>query len=114
MKIIPFVLLTTGLLAQEATPKPPTAAITSTNNKSIIMIDSKTRANDWCQAFDALRKDKPTLKIMALTSSGVLQNVTDITAPSGGTLLMVKLLSNQGIKTQFVPVEEMMEITYSP
>jgi hypothetical protein len=84
------------------------------DNKSVMIIDPKARANDYVQAFDFLRKDKPTLKIMIRTTQAMFIGVTDVTASSSGTLLMVKTLSNQGLKTQFVPIEQIMEINYSP
>lgn len=117
MKLAMFLLLANVILAQEApkVPMPTAPVVTATNSdKSVIVIDSKARTNDFVQAFDMLRKDKPTLKIMVRTSSTTFQNVTDIAAAPGGTLLLIKVLSNQGPRIQIVPVEEMMEINYSP
>ncbi len=115
MKIVLFLLFAHAIFAQEAPPSAaPAVCATTTNNKSVILVDPKARANDWVQTFDLLRKDKPTLKITARTASGMVMNVTDISAAPGGTLLWIKILSNQGTKTQVVPVEDMMEINYSP
>ncbi len=117
MKYVTLFLLANALFAQEAPKSPPASAsplVSTTTNKSVIVIDPKARANDYVQAFDFLRKDKPTLKIAVHTTSAAIQNVTDITATSGGTLLLLKIFSNQGTRTQIVPVEEIMEINYSP
>jgi hypothetical protein len=120
MKSTFFLLLTATIFAQEARKMPaapqtvPTVAAAVSNEKSILLIEPKARANDFVQAFDMLRKDKPTLKIMLRTSNHLIMNVTDVTASSGGTLLYIKMLSNQGARIQIIPVEEMMEISYSP
>lgn len=115
-----FLLLANALLAQDpakpATPPANTAPIISMDlpNKNIMVIDPKARASDYVQAFDFLRKDKPTLKILIRTADTLFTGVTDITASTGGTLLMIKVLSNQGSRTQVIPIEQILEINYSP
>lgn len=109
---LPILFFGSALFAQEATP---TAAAASTMNRSLVMIDPKGRSNDYVQAFDFLRKDKPTQKIMVRIMNGMtLSNVTEITAAQSGTLLMIKFLSNSGNKIQIVPIEDIMELNYSP
>lgn len=118
MKTFSFLLITCALFGAQETPKlpevtPKVPPLTSNSqSRSMIVIDPKVRSEDYVKAFDLLHKDKPTLKISIHTHEGNLNNVTDVT--SGGTLLIIKTLSNQGIKTQIVPVEEIVEITYSP
>lgn len=126
MKYAMISLFAVSLAAQEAPPAAPlpqmpaaqsTAPAVSTmsfSDKSVIVIDPKTRAADYAQAFDFLRRDKPSLKINVLTSSAIFSNVTEISATKGGTLLFIKFLSNQGTKTHVIPVEEIREISYSP
>lgn len=121
MKSPLFLFLASSLFAQQEAPKPTTnpannAPIISmdAHNKSTIVIDSKARAGDYVQAFDFLRKDKPTLRITLRTTDTLFSGITDLTAASGGTLLMVKVPSNQGYKTVIVPVEQILEINYSP
>lgn len=116
MKYAIIFFLAASLSAQEAPPTPPTPPAVSAmpNSRSVIVLDPKVRASDYIQAFDYLRKDKPTLKIVILTTSGVIYyNVTDLSITKGGTLFLVKFLSNQGSKTQILPVEEIVEIAYS-
>ena len=115
---IPLIAIS-ALAAQEA-PSPdktaPTAAaIQSTENaRSIMIIDPKTRALDYVQAFEILRKDRPTSKIMIRTHSGMtLSNIAEMTATQSGSLLMVKSASQTGNKYQIVPVEDILEISYS-
>jgi len=114
MKILFLLIVANALVAQEAAKPAPAISAMTSGNKSIIVIDPKARANDYVQAFDQLRKDKPTMKIMIRTTSGAVINITDLTAAPGGTLLLLRILSNQGTRLQVLPVEEIMEITYSP
>ncbi len=112
---IPYIFLFAAALAAEEAPKPAVPAVAAaTNDKSIMIVDPKMRANDYVQAFDLLKKDKPTLKMIVRTSGAILQNVTELTAAPGGTLLYARLFSNQGAKIQIIPIEEMREISYSP
>lgn len=113
MKYLLTLLIANALIAQEA-PKAAAVSAASNGNKSMIVIEPKARAADYVVAFDQLRKDKPTLKIIARTANGSILNISDLTAAPGGTLLFLRILSNQGTRIQVVPVEEMMEITYSP
>ncbi|OGN56698.1 MAG: hypothetical protein A3D96_06155 [Chlamydiae bacterium RIFCSPHIGHO2_12_FULL_44_59] len=83
-------------------------------NSSVIIIDPKARAKDIAQAFSALRKEKPTTKVILQTMDSSLYGVTDIKPTEGGTLLFIKVLSNQGATMHIVPVEQVMEIHYSP
>src|SRR5271156_4104758 len=105
MKIL-ILFAATTLLAQEPPKMPSTApaAISLSAGKSTFIIDPKARSSDLIQAFDQLRKDKPTLKILVRTPSTTFSGVTDISATTGGTLLLLKVLSNQGARIQVVPV----------
>jgi len=113
-----FLLLAAPLLAEEPPPpteKPaPAYMAASGNTRAIFPIDPKGRANDLIQAFDLLRKEKPTLKITLRTMSGmVFTNVSEVSAAANGTILFIKYLSNQGTKTQMVLIEEILEVSYS-
>jgi hypothetical protein len=108
---------TVSLIAEETShEKPPGAVATaSLGDKTIFSIDPKGRAADWAQIFDLLRKDKPTLKIQVRTASGgTFLNVAEITPAANGTLLFLRIPSNQGSKLQAVPVDEIIEVGYSP
>lgn len=117
MKFIPVLLAAASLASQEAAvPKPvvnPGAADPS--SKSTLLIDAKARAGDYVQAFEMLRKDKPTLKIMIHMASGLsISNVTEISSTANGTLVLIKSASTTGNKYQIVPIEEIKELAYSP
>ncbi len=82
--------------------------------KAIFPIDHKQRTADIVQAYELLKKDKPTLKIALRTTAGAIYaNVSELTSASGGTLLFVKNISQQGSKYTILPVEEVAEINYS-
>jgi hypothetical protein len=114
MKLLPFLLLTNAIPPPQEAPKQQAPAAATFSNKNVIVIDPKVRANDYINAFDLLKKDKPTLKIMVRTTNQILSNVTEISTTPGGTLLIIKLVSSQGSKTQIVPVEEILDVSYSP
>ncbi len=111
-----------SLYAVEAPPpSTPTApasksqASIDANAKFFYTIDPKQRSADFIQAYDLLRKEKPTFKISIRTSNSmVLANIVDLSAASAGTLLFVKIQSNTGPKTVVIPVEELTEMFYSP
>jgi hypothetical protein len=114
-----FFLSTAPLLAQEAPPSDKSAPVAATavgqDSRTLFSIDPKGRSGDWAQAFDLLRKDKPTLKIFVrLTNGPMLLNVAEISSSMGGTLLFIKTPSNQGTRMIPIPVENVQEIGYSP
>jgi hypothetical protein len=115
MKCIPCCLLLTGsLLAQETPPIEKTAAATIPDlDKSVLFIEPKGRANDYVQAFELLRKDKPSTKISLRTMGGTSLNISELTSSSNGTLLFAKVPSNSGSRYLIVPIEEILEISYS-
>ena len=103
MNIAPlFLLLASSLPAQEA-PHPEKAAAVAAAvvapevDKSVLFIDPKSRAADYVQA-----------------AGGTNLNISELTASSSGTLLFAKVPSNSGSKYLIVPIEEILEIAYSP
>lgn len=112
MKIALCLLVASVMTAQEM-PK-NAAVLVESSSKSVMVIDPKARGADLAQAFDLLRKNSPTQKILLRTASAELTNITDITLSGSGTLLLVKVLSSQGSRTLVVPVEQVTELSYSP
>lgn len=92
------------------------AALTATqvSGKSVVIIDPKARSKDLAEAFVLLRKEKPSHKITVATVHGILNGVTDLQPSSGGTLIILKLLSSQGSEMNIIPVEQIVEIGYTP
>ena len=100
--------------AQQIPEKMVKGAVIRETEKSVLFIDPKNRATDYVQAFELLRKDKPSVKISLKTERDpVISNIGEITASANGTLLFVKVPSNQGSKYVIVPIEELVEIGYS-
>lgn len=87
---------------------------TDSGERSILAIDPKNRALDFVQAYEILKKDKPSLKIAIRTPHQMLSGIASISMTTNGTLLIVKLLSHQGAELKIVPVEEIVEMTYLP
>lgn len=118
MRVLCCLLLASAPVVAEdsnAKEKPQVPPALTEGCRTYFSIDPKNRSADIVQAFDHLRKDKPTLKIMIKTSSGaILTNVSEITASTGGTLLFVRVPSNQGARIQVIPTDEFEEIAYSP
>ena len=114
----PLLLVAALLAAQEpakaekVTPAP--AAAIAMESRSSLIIEPKSRALDYVQAFELLRREKPTLKINIQTSSGTLANVVELSSADNGTLMLVKIPFTQGTKYQIVPIEDIKEIAYSP
>lgn len=118
MKIL-FILLTSLCFAQnipEVLEHKNTKAAASMHGTSgsVIVIDPKARSKDLAQAFSILRKDKPSLRITVATTNGILNGVTEVVPSEGGTLVLIKMLSAQGSQTAILPVEQIMEIGYTP
>lgn len=120
MNHLPLLIISALLAAQDpapaqtlpTTPAPTAAAAQET--RSSLLIDPKMRAQDYTQAFELLRREKPTLKINIQTSSGLIGNVSELTVSDNGTLLMLKVPFSQGTKYQIVAIEDIKEISYSP
>jgi len=117
MKYLVYLLMTTTLFAKD---NPTTAQVlnepaiaSSSNSKSVIMITAKERSGDFVQAFNLLRKEKPTLKISIRTANEVLNNITDLSVTQNGTLFLIKLSTPQGPKMVVLPLEDLEEISHS-
>lgn len=117
--LLSFVSLFGEEKAPEKTPSPatPLPSLTSSGEskeRSFLSINPKNRSGDYVQAYDVLKKDKPTLKIALKTNASLFANISEISASENGTLLFVKTMSNQGARLIVIPVEEVIEIGYSP
>lgn len=118
--LFPLFACTALCAAQEPAPpltpsvKTPPTAIAAPESRSFLTIDPKARAKDYVAAFELLRKEKPALKIDLQTSSGTLSNIVDLSVSEEGTLMFVKIPSNQGTKYLILPLEHIQEIAYSP
>lgn len=99
-----------AMIAQEAIAPSP-----QSQNHCKLSIEAKARSEDILRAYDLLKKEKPTLKISARTYSGqTLNNIVDMTAMPNGTLLLFRISSTQGVKNQFVSVDDLLDLFYTP
>ncbi|MBS0615144.1 MAG: hypothetical protein JSR58_01160 [Verrucomicrobia bacterium] len=86
-----------------------------TDTKSHIMIDLKQRATDYREAFELLKKEKGAAKVYFELAEGTkISNIIDMTLMSSGHLILFKFNTQQGIKQQVVPVEQIAQLSYFP
>ena len=74
--------------------------------KSYMQIDPLARASDLITAFKLLSKEKPASKVFfQLTSGKLITNILEVNVLKNGTLIMLKISTNQGIKYEVIPTE---------
>jgi hypothetical protein len=116
-KLITILLISSSgaLLAADAPATKPAVKTPDQNVPSNcqMSIDPKARAQDYLQAFDVLRKDKTPNKIVfELTDGTSLTNVIDMTLMGNGNLILFRINTPQGIKTQVVGVEQIKSLSH--
>lgn len=80
---------------------------------SYMLITPQSRAADYLQAFEILRKEKTAGKVFfQLKDGSTLTNLIEISALPNSTLLLCRYNSNQGIKFQVIKVEEIATLSY--
>ena len=91
-------------------PPPPS---TASSSPSYTLIDPKMRAQDFKEAFEALRKEKTSAKVFfQLTNGSSVSNIIDMTLMTNATLILFRFNSTQGVQSQLVKVEEIASISY--
>ncbi len=91
-----------------ATPPPP-----GTPSASYMMISPSSRAADFQQAFEQLRKEKSAGKVYFQLADGTtIANVIDMNLMTNSTLVIFRFNSSQGIRFQVVKVEDIINIYY--
>ena len=99
----------TATPSADTTPPPQKSGFEST-----MSIDAKMRAEDYKEAFEALRKEKTTGKVFFQLQNGTtISNIIDMTLMGNSTLILFRFNSTQGIRFQVVKVEEVAFISYS-
>jgi hypothetical protein len=119
--IAPFLLAAINLTAPEHEPTTPAKTASSariaisTQGRSTILIEAKARSDDLTKAYEALKREKPTLRISAHTVDGKgLANIMDITPMPNGTLLLLRLSTAQGTTYQLISIDEILDLYYNP
>ncbi|MBS0621035.1 MAG: hypothetical protein JSS61_06215 [Verrucomicrobia bacterium] len=81
--------------------------------KSYMLITPQSRAADYLQAFEILRKEKTAGKVFfELRDGSMISNVIEISTLPNSTLLLCRYNSNQGIKFQVIKIEEIATLSY--
>ncbi len=76
-------------------------------------IDAKTRADDYLQAFDMLRKEKSAAKVQFVLKDGsTITNILDIQLMQQGSLMVFRFNSPQGILLRVVGLEEISRLEH--
>ena len=125
LPFLPFLLYAQQAAAPQRTPEKttpqrpaekqmPAATAAASMSRSTMIIDAKARAEDILSAYDQLKHEKPTYHISARTYSGhILSNILDIAAMPNGTWLLIHISTIQGVKTQLISVDDIMDLFYS-
>jgi hypothetical protein len=94
-------------------PMPPPPPAQGSLMQSYMMISPSSRAMDFQQAFEQLRKEKTAGKVYFQLSDGsTISNVIDMTLMPNSTLIIFRYNSNQGVRFQVVKVEDILYINY--
>ena len=89
------------------------SAAEDTYKKNSLIIDPTMRALDYQQAFEALRKEKPSNKVcITLLSGSILSSIIEMQKMANSTLFLIRYNSPQGIKVQAVELESIVGIGY--
>jgi hypothetical protein len=89
------------------TPAPENSA------RSLMLIDPKARASDYLKAFEALRQEKATSKVIfELADGSTISNVIDMKLMPEQTLIVFRYNTVQGVKFQVVAIEDLVGIRH--
>jgi hypothetical protein len=94
------------------TPLPPPHA-PGTPIPTYMVISPSSRALDFQQAFEQMRKEKSTGKVyFELADGSVIANIIEMTMMANSTLILFRFNSSQGIRFQVVKVEDIINLRY--
>lgn len=87
------------------------AASKTPATKGVMSIDPKMRAADLMQAFETLRREKTTAKVVFQLASGkTITNIIEMTLMTNGSVILFRYNTSQGIQLQVVPTEEIVSL----
>lgn len=82
-------------------------------SRSTMIIDPKARAADYQKAFDLLRQEKSTSKVIFELADGTkISNVIDMKLMPDNTLVIFRYSTQKGIKFQVVEIENLIGIMH--
>jgi hypothetical protein len=83
------------------------------SKKNTLLIDPASRAMDYQQAFEALRKEKPAYTLAVTLQNGtIFSHILEMQRMANNTLFLLRYNSPQGIKVQVVELESIVHIGY--
>ena len=88
-------------------------SVEEVHKKNTLVIDPTMRALDYQQAYETLKKEKPSNKVcITLLNGSILTNIIEMQKMSSSTLFLIRYNSPQGIKVQAVDLESIVGIGY--
>lgn len=82
-------------------------------SRSTMIIDPKSRAGDYQKAFDLLRQEKSTSKVVfELADGSKISNVIEMKLMPNDTLIIFRYSTPKGIKFQVVEIENLVSIMH--
>lgn len=111
MKPLFFLCFLTFAFAKD--PKPVEVLPPSIlEQKDIIVIEPKLRAEDFLEAHELMKRGKSPQKIVFHLSDGrSLTNVLEMKVMKNGTLLLFKINTSVGNQYELVPIENLLTIS---
>ena len=86
---------------------------TTSSSRSVMLIDPKARASDYLKAFEILRQEKSTSKVVFELANGTsISNVIDMKLMPDNTLVVFRFNTAQGIKFQVAAIEDLIGIKH--
>jgi len=83
------------------------------NSKSVMIVDPKARAADYEAAFNLLKQEKSTAKVVFELADGEkISNVIDMKMMPNNTLVVFRYSTPQGIRFQAVEIEDIVGIMH--
>lgn len=128
-KIFCLALISSFAFAQETAPEkaegqsklkkeevkiiPMPTSSQQTAQRSIMIVQPKEKAADFIQAFELLKKEKPSSRIFFKLYSGkTINNILEVSMLDNGTLILFKVPTSQGTKSHVVSTEDIEEISH--
>jgi len=89
------------------------AAQMGDNSKSVMIIDPQARAADYEAAFNLLKQEKSTAKVVFHLADGQkISNVIDMKMMPNNTIVIFRYSTPQGIRFQAVEIEDIDSIMH--
>lgn len=81
------------------------------NSRSVMILDPKSRANDYLEAFNLLKAEKSTAKIVFhLVDGQKISNVIDMKMMPNNTIVVFRYNAPQGVTLRAVEIESIESI----